>query len=158
MWYLTKDSILIHQTYRIALTWHHFVEFMKKYTVEIHSLCCALLWKFTQNWCWPRVFTRLQRVLVEFAKQFPLDSVDICFSGSLNCCWNVILFTFYPRQFQAIGVLLLPASVCLSVCLSVSVLLSPGCLRHNLSHVCARITKFGLQVQKTFVEVPLGLC
>ena len=117
MWYLTKDSILIHQTYRIALTWHHFVEFMKKYTVEIHSLCCALLWKFTQNWCWPRVVTRLQRVLVEFAKQFPLDSVDICFSGSRNCCCNVILFTFYPRLFQAIGVLLLPASVCLSVCL-----------------------------------------
>ena len=120
MWYLTKDSILIHQTYRIALTWHHFVEFMKKYAVEIHSLCCALLWKFTQNWCWPRVFTRLQRVLVEFAKQFPLDSVDICFSGSLNCCCNVILFTFYPRLFQAIGVLLLPASVCLSVCLCLS--------------------------------------
>ena len=49
------------------------------------------------------------------------------------------------------------ACICLSVCLSVSVLLSPGCLRHNLSHVCARITKFGLQVQNTSVEVPVGL-
>ena len=146
MWYLTKDSILIHQTYRIALTWHHFVEFMKKYTVEIHSLCCALLWKFTQNWCWPRVFTRLQRVLVEFAKQFPLDSVDICFTGFsghlffrltellLKC--NIIYFL--PKAISGHWDIVV-ACICLSVCLSVSVLLSPGCLRHNLSHVCARI-------------------
>ena len=32
--------------------------------VEIHSWCCAWLCKFTPTWCWPRVFTRLQRVLV----------------------------------------------------------------------------------------------
>ena len=30
MWYVNKDYILIHQTYRIALTWHYFVEFIKK--------------------------------------------------------------------------------------------------------------------------------
>ena len=114
--------------------------------MEIHSWCCALLWKLTQNWCWRRVFTLLQCVL-EFAKQFPLDSVDICFSVSLKCCCNVILFTFYPRLFRAIGVLLLPASVCLFVCVHPS---TSGCLCHNLSHVCARITKFGLQAQNTF--------
>ena len=33
--------------------------------MEIHSWCCAWLCKFTPTWCWPRVFTRLQRVLVE---------------------------------------------------------------------------------------------
>ena len=32
--------------------------------MEIHSWCCAWLCKFTPTWCWPRVFTRLQRVLV----------------------------------------------------------------------------------------------
>ena len=32
--------------------------------VEIHSWCYAWLCKFTPTWCWPRVFTRLQRVLV----------------------------------------------------------------------------------------------
>ena len=34
--YLNRDYILIHQTYRIAITWHHFVEYMKNYT----------MWKF----------------------------------------------------------------------------------------------------------------
>ena len=64
MWYVNKDYILIHQTYRIALTWHYFVEFIKICHVEIHSWCCAWLCQFTPTWCWPRVFTRLQRVLV----------------------------------------------------------------------------------------------
>ena len=35
--------------------------------MEIHSWCCAWLCKFTPTWCWPRVFTRLQRVLVKSA-------------------------------------------------------------------------------------------
>ena len=39
MWYLNKDYILIHQTYTIALTWQHFVEYMKKYT----------MWKFIDD-------------------------------------------------------------------------------------------------------------
>ena len=34
--------------------------------VEFHSRCCAWLCKFTPTWCWPRVFTRLQRVLVKW--------------------------------------------------------------------------------------------
>ena len=48
MQYLNKDYILIHQTYKIALTWHYFVEFMKNtpcgnswlilcMTLEVHS-------------------------------------------------------------------------------------------------------------------------
>ena len=32
--------------------------------MEIHSWCCAWLWKLTPTWCWPRVFTRFQRVPV----------------------------------------------------------------------------------------------
>ena len=68
MWYLDKDYILIHQTYRIALIWHYYVELMKIHHVEFHSWCCAWLWKFTPTWCWPRVFTRLQRVLVKYCK------------------------------------------------------------------------------------------
>ena len=32
--------------------------------VEIHNWCCSWLCKFTSTWCWSRVFTRLQRVLV----------------------------------------------------------------------------------------------
>ena len=36
MWYVNKDYILIHQTYRIAFTWHYFAEFIKKYA----------MWKF----------------------------------------------------------------------------------------------------------------
>ena len=38
--------------------------------VEIHSWCCALGCTFTTTWCWPRVFTRLQRVLVFWDKHF----------------------------------------------------------------------------------------
>ena len=47
MWYFNKVYILIHQTYRIALTWHCFVELMKNtpcrnsslmwMTFEVHS-------------------------------------------------------------------------------------------------------------------------
>ena len=38
--------------------------------MEIHSWCCAWLCKFTPTWCWPRVFTRLQRVLVQFVSGY----------------------------------------------------------------------------------------
>ena len=40
--------------------------------MEIHSWCCAWLCKFNPTWCWPRVFTRLQRVLVKFWHSFDL--------------------------------------------------------------------------------------
>ena len=72
MRYVNKDYVSIHQTYRIALTWHYFVEFIKKIChVEIHSWCCAWLCQFTPTWCWPRVFARLQRVLVYFVANIP---------------------------------------------------------------------------------------
>ena len=63
MWYVNKDYIFIHQTYRITLIilWNSW----KICHVEIHSWCCAWLCKFIPTWCWPRVFTRLQRVLVK---------------------------------------------------------------------------------------------
>ena len=39
MWYVNKDYSLIHQPYRIALTWHYFVEFMiyvmRKFIVDV---------------------------------------------------------------------------------------------------------------------------
>ena len=51
MWYLNEDYILIHQTYRIALTWHYLMNSWKIRHVEIHSWCCTWLWKFTPTWC-----------------------------------------------------------------------------------------------------------
>ena len=45
--------------------------------VEIHSWCCAWLCKFNPTWCWPRVFTRLQRVLV----------LCVCWLGFLCSRW-----------------------------------------------------------------------
>ena len=72
MWYLFKYYILIHQTYRITLTWHYFVEIMQNtmlcMTLEVRcdlmlaqgfytSPTCSFIMA-TSVWFWAIVSTR----------------------------------------------------------------------------------------------------
>ena len=61
--------------------------------------------------------------------------------------------SFLPEASFALGVLSLPASLC--VCVSVCVCQSRVCPRDNSLPVQARITKFGAQMQNTLVKVPI---
>ena len=60
-----------------------------------------------------------------------------------------------PEASFGLRVLSLPASVCVSVCLSVCQ--SRVCPRDNSSPVQPRITKFGPEVRKTLVKIPIVL-
>ena len=65
---------------------------------------------------------------------------------------------FLPEASFDLRVLSLPASVCLFVCLvCLSVCQSLACPRDDSGPVQARITKFGLKMQKTLVKVPIFL-
>ena len=60
-----------------------------------------------------------------------------------------------PEASFGLRVLLLPASVCLCVRVSVCVCQSWACPHDNSPLVQAIITKFGAQVQKTLVRTPI---
>ena len=72
--------------------------------VEIHSWCCAWLCKFTPTWNWPRVFTRLQRVLVTEVESVQIHWFTVLvfnfkmFSSqytNLQCKDEVVMRLFY---------------------------------------------------------------
>ena len=66
-----------------------------------------------------------------------------------------VCHTFLPEACFGLRVLSLPACVC--VCVRVSVRQSSACPCNNSSTVQARITKFGPEMEKTLVKIPIIL-
>ena len=64
---------------------------------KIHSWYCAWLNKFTSTWFWPRVFTRLQRVLVSSIRLSVCSFITLCF---LRISWQ-IPWKEWPRIWYA---------------------------------------------------------
>ena len=81
-------------------------------------------------------------------------------TGPRNTCKHLGMLRSHLETWfftRGLRVLSSPASVCVCVCVCLSVCQSRVCQRDNSSPVQARITKFGVQMQKTLVNVPIVL-
>ena len=70
-------------------------------------------------------------------------------------CTVLFCYVLLPEASFGLRVLSLPACVC--VCVRVSVRQSSACPCNNSSTVQARITKFGPEMEKTLVKIPIIL-
>ena len=109
---------------------------------KAHQACTNI--KAVHGEGWTRPFLMFKLSYIAFAKS--LKSLSL---GNLN--------KFFAETSFGLWVLLLPLSVCLWVCVSVSLFVyqSQACPADNSSPVQARATKFGQTMQNTLVQIPI---
>ena len=135
-------AAILQTAFSNALSWMKIVVFCFEFhwnvcsKAQIRSLVVVMVWRRTcdKPLCEP--------VMAPFNGAYAID---------------VVSSLFLPEASFGLRVLSLPACVCVCVCVRVSVRQSSACPCNNSSTVQARITKFGPEMEKTLVKIPIIL-